>query len=169
MSNAGKPGAKKLSDPCTHQLPQALLNAFETNDRINTYLIENLPAAAWGGKTCGWKRTHHRGNRRAHAQCSRDLAEGGQGQPHSRTAVPCNRHSSTSGQGDDEQLRSPACFDLDRFEERWPRPQFSPRRYRFHRLSDRTRCPSSRASDDARPTTRAALAAESDVRDVGVG
>jgi uncharacterized damage-inducible protein DinB len=28
-------------------LPQALLNAFNTNDRINQYLIENLPAGAW--------------------------------------------------------------------------------------------------------------------------
>lgn len=28
-------------------LPQALLTAFDTNDRINQYLIENLPAEAW--------------------------------------------------------------------------------------------------------------------------
>src|SRR5580693_4320989 len=28
-------------------LPQALLTSFDTNDRINQYLIENLPAAAW--------------------------------------------------------------------------------------------------------------------------
>jgi uncharacterized damage-inducible protein DinB len=28
-------------------LPLALLNAYDTNDRINQYLIENLPAAAW--------------------------------------------------------------------------------------------------------------------------
>jgi uncharacterized damage-inducible protein DinB len=28
-------------------LPQALLQAFETNERINQYLIENLPAEAW--------------------------------------------------------------------------------------------------------------------------
>jgi len=28
-------------------LPQALLTAFDTNDRINQYLIENLPAQAW--------------------------------------------------------------------------------------------------------------------------
>lgn len=28
-------------------LPQALLTAFDTNDRINQYLIDNLPAAAW--------------------------------------------------------------------------------------------------------------------------
>lgn len=28
-------------------LPEALLAAFDTNDRINHYLIENLPAEAW--------------------------------------------------------------------------------------------------------------------------
>jgi len=55
MSNAGKSGAHKLSDPYIDQLPQALLNAFETNDRINTYLIENLPAAAWRAKPADGK------------------------------------------------------------------------------------------------------------------
>jgi uncharacterized damage-inducible protein DinB len=28
-------------------LPQALLTSFDTNDRINLYMIENLPAQAW--------------------------------------------------------------------------------------------------------------------------
>ena len=28
-------------------LPQSLLHAFDTNDRINQYLLENLPAEAW--------------------------------------------------------------------------------------------------------------------------
>ena len=50
MSNAGKSGAKKPSNPYINQLPRALLNAFETNDRINLYLIENLPAQAWSAK-----------------------------------------------------------------------------------------------------------------------
>ena len=36
---------KAVQDPFS--LPQALLNAFDTNDSINRYLIENLPAAAW--------------------------------------------------------------------------------------------------------------------------
>ena len=31
-------------------LPEALLNAFNTNDRINHYLIDNLPRPAWVGK-----------------------------------------------------------------------------------------------------------------------
>jgi uncharacterized damage-inducible protein DinB len=28
-------------------LPDALLNAFDTNDRINQYMLENLPAESW--------------------------------------------------------------------------------------------------------------------------
>jgi hypothetical protein len=32
------------------QLPFALLNAFDTNNRINCYLIEALPREAWTGK-----------------------------------------------------------------------------------------------------------------------
>jgi len=33
--------------PAAIPLPQSLLNAFDTNDRINQYMIENLPADAW--------------------------------------------------------------------------------------------------------------------------
>ena len=33
-----------------HVPPGALLNAFNTNDRINHYLIENLPSDAWRAK-----------------------------------------------------------------------------------------------------------------------
>jgi len=36
---------KPVSTPFS--LPQALLAAFDTNDRINQYLLEKLPAAAW--------------------------------------------------------------------------------------------------------------------------
>jgi uncharacterized damage-inducible protein DinB len=32
------------------RLPEALLNAFDTNNRISLYLIENLPAEAWNAK-----------------------------------------------------------------------------------------------------------------------
>ena len=32
------------------KIPAALLNAFNTNNRINQYLIENLPTAAWKAK-----------------------------------------------------------------------------------------------------------------------
>jgi uncharacterized damage-inducible protein DinB len=32
------------------QLPTSLLNAFNTNSRINQYLIESVPAAAWKAK-----------------------------------------------------------------------------------------------------------------------
>ena len=33
--------------PPAFSLPQALLTSFDTNDRINHYMIENLPAEAW--------------------------------------------------------------------------------------------------------------------------
>jgi len=33
--------------PAAFVLPQALLTSFDTNDRINQYLIENLPTEAW--------------------------------------------------------------------------------------------------------------------------
>jgi uncharacterized damage-inducible protein DinB len=33
--------------PAAFSLPQALLTSFDTNDRINHYMIENLPAEAW--------------------------------------------------------------------------------------------------------------------------
>jgi len=42
--------SSRSSEPYSVYLPQALLNAFETNDRINRYLIENLPAGAWNAK-----------------------------------------------------------------------------------------------------------------------
>jgi uncharacterized damage-inducible protein DinB len=36
-------------------LPDALLNAFNTNNRINQYLVENLPSAAWNMKPADGK------------------------------------------------------------------------------------------------------------------
>lgn len=44
-STALKPGAPDQS--YVSRLPAALLKAFNTNDRINHYLIETLPPAAW--------------------------------------------------------------------------------------------------------------------------
>lgn len=43
-----KPGAAVQT--FLSQLPLALLNAFDTNNRINQYLIENLPPEAWTAK-----------------------------------------------------------------------------------------------------------------------
>jgi uncharacterized damage-inducible protein DinB len=40
--------AKKTATPFV--LPEALLSAYDINDRINRYLIENLPDAAWRAK-----------------------------------------------------------------------------------------------------------------------
>jgi len=42
--------AKSPDGPYPNQLPLALLNALDTNNRINLYLIENLPPAAWNAK-----------------------------------------------------------------------------------------------------------------------
>jgi len=36
--------------PYVDQLPSALINAFNTNNRINQYLIENLPTEVWAAK-----------------------------------------------------------------------------------------------------------------------
>jgi hypothetical protein len=32
------------ADPASFSLPQALLTSFDTNDRINHYMIKNLPS-----------------------------------------------------------------------------------------------------------------------------
>jgi len=37
--------------PVAFSLSEALLTSFDTNDRINQYLLENLPAAAWRAET----------------------------------------------------------------------------------------------------------------------
>jgi uncharacterized damage-inducible protein DinB len=42
--------AGAAGQPFLSQLPLALLNAFDTNNRINQYLIGNLPADAWNAK-----------------------------------------------------------------------------------------------------------------------
>ncbi len=41
--------------PAAFDLPAALLAAFSTNNRINAYLISNLPEEAWHGKPPGGK------------------------------------------------------------------------------------------------------------------
>ncbi len=47
--------SKSSSDTFATQIPAALLNAFDTNNRINQYLIENLPAEAWNAKAADGK------------------------------------------------------------------------------------------------------------------
>ena len=55
----GNPSAVRpavTSRPALKQdLPLALLSAFNTNNRINQYLIDNLPPAAWKAKPPGGK------------------------------------------------------------------------------------------------------------------
>ncbi len=48
--NAAPPKAVAVEGTLVHPLPVALLNSFNTNNRINQYLIENLPAPAWSAK-----------------------------------------------------------------------------------------------------------------------
>jgi uncharacterized damage-inducible protein DinB len=48
MSKASS--AKSPAEPFPVRLPGALLSAFDTNNRINQYLIEHLPAEAWNAK-----------------------------------------------------------------------------------------------------------------------
>jgi uncharacterized damage-inducible protein DinB len=43
------------AEPASFSLPQALLTSFDTNDRINHYLIESLPAQAWRAEPPGGK------------------------------------------------------------------------------------------------------------------
>jgi len=42
--------AKAPAERYANQLPKALINAFDTNNRINQYLIDNLPPDAWKAK-----------------------------------------------------------------------------------------------------------------------
>jgi len=43
-------GSKAEATPFKERVPTAILEAFATNDRINHYLIENLPAEVWDKK-----------------------------------------------------------------------------------------------------------------------
>jgi len=45
-----KTSTKSPAEPYSALLPQTLLNAFDTNNRINQYLIDNLPPDAWTAK-----------------------------------------------------------------------------------------------------------------------
>jgi uncharacterized damage-inducible protein DinB len=44
------PKSASVKGPYSDQLPSVLLNAFDTNNRISQYLIENLPPEAWTAK-----------------------------------------------------------------------------------------------------------------------
>ncbi|HYM76945.1 MAG TPA: DinB family protein [Candidatus Dormibacteraeota bacterium] len=55
MSKSRETHAGVNAESYAARLPLALLNAFDTNDRINHYLIENLPPEAWRAKPPGEK------------------------------------------------------------------------------------------------------------------
>lgn len=48
--STGPHAAVAVEEPYLARIPVALLNAFNTNNRINLYLIDNLPPAAWKAK-----------------------------------------------------------------------------------------------------------------------
>lgn len=50
MPKKTNPASGDHAESYARQLPAALLNAFEINNRINQYLIENLPPGAWDAK-----------------------------------------------------------------------------------------------------------------------
>jgi uncharacterized damage-inducible protein DinB len=50
MPKSSDPHPKVAVQPYSAQLPVGLLNAFDTNNRICQYLIENLPVEAWNAK-----------------------------------------------------------------------------------------------------------------------
>jgi uncharacterized damage-inducible protein DinB len=50
MPKAAEAQKNALKENYVQQLPAALLNAFDINNRINVYLIENLPPEAWEAK-----------------------------------------------------------------------------------------------------------------------
>jgi len=49
------PGSVSRPTTFAVRLPLALLNVFNTNNRINQYLIDNIPQAAWNAKPPGGK------------------------------------------------------------------------------------------------------------------
>jgi uncharacterized damage-inducible protein DinB len=50
MHHAPEPSSREQTRKTLSKLPVALLNAFNTNNRINQYLIDAVPAAAWRAK-----------------------------------------------------------------------------------------------------------------------
>jgi uncharacterized damage-inducible protein DinB len=50
MSKGPAVDAVAVEKPFVREIPVALLNCFNTNNRINQYLIDHLPTAAWKAK-----------------------------------------------------------------------------------------------------------------------
>jgi uncharacterized damage-inducible protein DinB len=55
MRTSIPPVAEQPSVRFAAHLPVAVLNAFNTNNRINQYLIDNIPQVAWNAKPPGGK------------------------------------------------------------------------------------------------------------------
>jgi hypothetical protein len=160
--------AKTASVPFS--LSQALLTAFDTNDRINQYLIENLPPEAWRaeppdgkGRTIAAIAAHMHNVR---VMWLKAAAKG------SKIPEQLDRTRVTPAQAVKalEQSRAALAAVLKAALDTDGRVKgFRPRRGGVFRLPDRPRRPPSRSDFHAGPPGRTSPAAEGHVRHVGVG
>lgn len=150
--------------PYVDQLPSALINAFSTNNRINQYLIENLPTEVWAAKPPDGKgRTiaaivAHMHNVRVMWLKAAKAEQ-----------IPAQLDRATVTPTHAVQLRSSRRADQSCDGWGWTYQELPPRCCWISRLSHRPRRPSSRSGRHDRATTRPAFAAKSHVRHVGVG
>jgi hypothetical protein len=78
-------GSVDKPKPFLDRLPEALLNGYSTNDRINRYLIDNLPTEAWKAKPPDGKGRPIAAIVAHMHNVARDVAESGEGGGHSGT------------------------------------------------------------------------------------
>ena len=151
-------------------LPQALLTSFDTNDRINQYMIENLPAKAWRaeppdgkGRTVAAVVAHLHNVR---VMWLKATAKG------SKIPEPTRSHERDPSTGNESARAKPGSFERGTeigLGKRWPSKRIPSRCGRIPRLSDCPRRAPSRPNLHARPPGGPPFAPESHVRHVGVG
>ena len=151
-------------------LPQALLTSCDTNNRINQYLIENLPAEAWRAEPpAGKGRTIAAIVAHLHNVRVMWLKAAAKGSkiPEQLDRTSVTRTEATKAL---EQSRAALSAVLKSALESDGRVKaFRPDSSRFLRLSRRPRRASSRPNLHARTSGRPPPPAESDVRHVGMG
>jgi DinB family len=150
-------------------LPEALLHAFETNDRINQYVLESLPAESWRasppegkGRTIAAIVAHIHNVRVMWLKAAK-------GNRYSR--------STRTGQSDvhpsSERHRAKSRCIIEghksRAGHRRPGKRVPPRRRRLRRIFNRPRRSPSRTNLHAGKAGRSSAPPESNVRNVGVG
>ncbi len=151
------------------QIPVALLNAFNTNNRINQYLIDNLPPASWKAKPPDGKgRTIAAIVAHMHNVRVMWLKAG------KAEEIPdqLDRTTVSPGAGDSCLGEQPARFERGHQRcpvHQWPHQELPPRCRWLSWLLDLPRRPPPRPDHHARPPARSSPAAKSDVRHVGMG